>query len=97
MRILLDEMYSGLKDYFQVLGYDVETVPEVGLSGSEDKKIAEYAKNHKMILVTEDRKPAELADLLGANYYYVDMKTKAQMIENKLLEKFPELKKETRV
>ena len=96
MRILLDEMYSGLKDYFQVLGYEIETVPEVGLSGSEDKKIAEYAKKHKMILVTDDRKPAELAHLLGAKYYYVDMKTKAQMIEAKLLEKFPELKQETR-
>jgi predicted nuclease of predicted toxin-antitoxin system len=89
-------MYSGLKEYFQVLGYEIETVPEVGLSGSEDKKIAEYAKKHNMILVTEDRKPAELADLLGARYYYVDMKTKAKMIEAKLIEKFPELKPETR-
>lgn len=93
MRILLDEMYSGMKEYFEVMGYSVETVPELGLKGSSDRKIAEYTKQHDLLLVTEDRKPAELSALLGAKYLFVDMKTKAQMIRDKILQKYPELEK----
>lgn len=84
MRILLDEMFSGLKEYFEVLGCDVTTVHDVNLSGKMDKAIAEYAKEHDLVLITEDKKPAELADLLGARYFYVDNKTKAQMIHEKI-------------
>lgn len=84
MRLLLDEMFSGLKEYFEVLGCEVVTVHEANLSGKMDKDIAEYAKEQELILITEDRKPAELADLLGAKYFYVDNKTKAQMIHEKI-------------
>lgn len=84
MRLLLDEMFSGLKEYFEVLGCDVVTVHDSNLTGKMDKEIAEYAKKHDLILITEDRKPAELADLLGARYFYVDSKTKAQMIHEKI-------------
>ena len=84
MRVLLDEMFSGLKEYFEVLGCEVVTVHDADLTGKMDKAIAEYAKEHDLILITEDRKPAELADLLGARYFYVDNKTKAQMIHEKI-------------
>jgi len=88
MKLLLDEMYSGLKEYFEVLGCDVETVQDVSLSGKMDKEIAEHAKLHDLILVTEDRKPAELSELLGGRFFYVDNKTKAMMIHEKLQEKY---------
>ena len=88
MRLLLDEMFSGLKEYFEVLGCEVVTVHDADLTGRMDKAIAEYAKEHNLILITEDRKPAELADLLGAGYFYVDSKTKAQMIHEKIKEKY---------
>ena len=88
MNLLLDEMYSGLKEYFQVLGCKVETVQETDLSGKSDREIAEYAKKHDLILVTEDRKPAELSELLDGRFYYLDNKTKAQMIYDKLMEKY---------
>ena len=84
MKLLLDEMFSGLKEYFEVLGCEVITVHDVNLSGKMDKAIAEYAKEHELILITEDKKPAELADLLGARYFYVDNKTKAQIIYDKI-------------
>jgi predicted nuclease of predicted toxin-antitoxin system len=93
MRILLDEMYSGMKEYFEIMGYNVETVPELGLKGSSDRKIVEYAKEHDLLLITEDRKPAELSSLFGVKYLFVDMKTKAQMIRDKILLKYPELEK----
>jgi predicted nuclease of predicted toxin-antitoxin system len=69
MRLLLDEMFSGLKEYFEVLGCEVVTVHDANLTGRMDKAIAEYAKVHNLILITEDRKSAELADLLGARYF----------------------------
>ena len=90
MKLLLDEMYSGLKEYFEVLGCEVETVQEVNLAGKTDREIAEYAKRNNLILVTEDRKPAELSELLGGRYYYVDNKTKSQMIFDKIHEKYEE-------
>lgn len=86
MRLLLDEMFTGLKEYFEVLGCEVITVHEVNLKGKMDKEVAEYAKDHDLVLITEDNKPAELADLLGARYFYVDNKTKAQMIHEKIKE-----------
>ncbi|MFH1180558.1 MAG: DUF5615 family PIN-like protein [Candidatus Bathyarchaeota archaeon] len=92
MKLLLDEMYSGLKEYFEVLGCEVETVQNVELSGKMDREIAEYAKKHNLILITEDRKPAELSELLQGRSFYVDNKTKAQMIHDKLLEKYPDCK-----
>ncbi len=65
MKILLDEMFSGLKEYFEVLGCEVITVHDVDLKGKKDKEVAEYAKAHDLVLITEDKKPAELVDLLG--------------------------------
>ena len=91
MKLLLDEMYSGLKEYFEVLGCQVETVQDVALSGKMDREIAEYAKNHDLVLITEDRKPAELSELLGGRFY-VDNKTKALMIHEKLVQKYPDCK-----
>ena len=41
MKILLDEMYSGLKEYFEILGWNVITVQEAGLRGAKDKDVAE--------------------------------------------------------
>lgn len=84
MKLLLNEMLSGLKEYFEVLGCEVVTVHDVNLKGKMDKEIANYAKDHDLILITEDRKPAELADLLGAKYFFVDNKTKAKMIHEKI-------------
>ncbi|MDH4292133.1 MAG: DUF5615 family PIN-like protein, partial [Dehalococcoidia bacterium] len=63
MKLLLDEMYAGLKEYFEILGWDVLTAQDSGLRGAKDKDIVEYAKNNNLLLVTQDQKPADLADL----------------------------------
>ncbi|MHA2394957.1 MAG: DUF5615 family PIN-like protein [Promethearchaeota archaeon] len=93
MKILFDEMYSGMKEYFEVMGFEVETLHELGISGLNDRELVEYVKKHNMLLITEDRKPAELAELIKANYFFVDMKSKAEMIRDKIIEKYPEIKK----
>ncbi len=65
MKLLLDEMYAGLKEYFETLGYEVLTAQEAGLKGAKDREIVEYAGKHKLLLVTQDQKPAELARVAG--------------------------------
>ena len=51
MKLLLDEMYSGLKDYFEVMGWEVKTIEEAKLVGAKDKEIVEYAKKHNLPLI----------------------------------------------
>jgi len=90
IKLLLDEMYTGLKDYFEVLGWNVSTVKEEELGGSPDKEIVKYAKENGFLLVTEDRKPADLADLEGSPYVFVSKRSIAELIDSKIREKYLE-------
>ena len=65
LKILLDEMYAGLKEHFEALGYQVTTAQEAGLKAARDKEVVEYAGKNGLVLITQDPKPAELADLIG--------------------------------
>ena len=92
MKLLLDEMYVGLKEYFQILGWDVVTVQDVGLKGVRDKDIVEYAKNNGLLLVTQDQKPADLADLTGVKYILISNAMIAGIADAKIREKYSKLK-----
>ena len=92
MKLLLDEMYAGLKEYFEILGWDVVTVQEAGLRGAKDRDVAEYATNNNLLLVTEDQKPAELAHLKGAKYVLISNAMIAKIADEKIREKYPNLK-----
>ena len=91
MKILLDEMYSGLREYFEVLGWDVVTVQEAGLRGAKDRKVAEYAAENNLLLITQDQKPAELMELKGANFVLISSAMIAQMADQKIKEKYPDI------
>jgi hypothetical protein len=39
VKLLLDEMYAGLKEYFETLGYEVLTAQEAGLKAAKDKDV----------------------------------------------------------
>ena len=91
MKILLDEMYAGLKEYFEILGWDVLTVQEAGLRGAKDRDVAEYAIKNDLLLVTEDQKPAELMHLKGARYVLISNAMIAQVADEKIRNKYPEL------
>lgn len=91
MSILLDEMYSGLKEYFEILGWDVLTVQEAGLRGAKDRDVAEYAAENDLLLVTEDQKPAELMKLKGAKYVLISNAMLAKAADEKIRKKYPEL------
>ena len=91
MKILLDEMFAGLKEYFEILGWDVLTVQDAGLRGAKDIAVAEYAITNDLLLVTEDQKPAELMNLKGSKYVLISNAMIAKIADEKIREKYPEL------
>ena len=88
MKLQLDEMYAGLKEYFETLGYEVLTAQEVGLRSAKDKDIVEYAGKNGLILVTQDQKPAELAELTGVKYVLISNALIAKIADEKIKEKY---------
>jgi predicted nuclease of predicted toxin-antitoxin system len=84
MKLLLDEMYAGLKEYFETLGYEVITAQEAGLKSAKDRDVVEYAGKHGLLLVTQDQKPAELAELLGVKYIFISNLLIAQIVDQKI-------------
>ncbi|MCK4434008.1 DUF5615 family PIN-like protein [Candidatus Bathyarchaeota archaeon] len=92
MKLLLDEMYAGLKEYFEILGWNVLTVQDAGLQGAKDKDIVEYAKNGNLLLVTQDEKPADLADLTDVKHVLISSAMIAKIADAKIREKYPNIK-----
>ena len=84
MKILLDEMYAGLKEYLEALGYQVVTAQEAGLKGCKDREVVEYAAKHNLLLLTEDQKPAELAELLGVKCVFISNMMIAKLADEKI-------------
>jgi predicted nuclease of predicted toxin-antitoxin system len=92
MKLLLDEMYAGLKEYFETLGYDVLTVQEAGLKAAKDKDVVKYAGKNGLILVTQDQKPAEIAELTNVKYVMISNAMIAKIADAKIKEKYASLK-----
>ena len=92
LKLILDEMYAGLKEYFETLEWDVLTVQDAELKGAKDKDIVEYAKNNNLLLVTQDQKPADLADLKGVKCVLISNAMIAKIADEKIREKYPNLK-----
>ena len=94
MRILLDEMYAGLKEYFETLGWQAVTAQDIGLQGAKDKDIVEYARRNNLILVTQDQKPADIADLRGVKHVLISNAMIAKIADQKIREKYPSTNQE---
>ncbi len=88
MKLLLDEMYAGLKEYFETLGYEVQTAQEAGLKSAKDRDIVEYAGKHNLVLVTQDQKPAELAELTGVKCLLISQGMIAKIADARIKEKY---------
>ncbi len=94
MKLLLDEMYAGLKEYFETLGWEAQTAQEVGLKGAKDKDIVEYAEKHDFLLVTQDQKPAELAELKGVKHVLISNAMIAKIADQEIRKKYPNIESE---
>ena len=86
MKILLDEMYAGLKEYLETLSYEVLTAQEAGLKSAKDREVVEYAGKNGLVLVTQDQKPAELAELLGVRCIFISSLMVAKLVDQKIRE-----------
>ena len=89
-KLLLDEMYAGLKEYFQTLGWEVLTAQDAGLKGANDKEIVEYARRNDLLLITQDHKPADIAGLLGVKCILISNAMIARIVDQKIREKYRE-------
>jgi predicted nuclease of predicted toxin-antitoxin system len=85
-------MYAGLKEYFEILGWTVLTAQDAGLRGAKDKVVVEYAKNNNLLLVTQDQKPAELANLKEVKHVLISNVMIAKIADAKIREKYPNIK-----
>ncbi len=90
LRLLLDEMYAGLKEYFETLGYEVQTAQEAGLKAAKDRDVVEYACKNGLVLVTQDQKPAELAELTGTKCVLISNAMIAKIADAKIRERYPQ-------
>ena len=93
MKILLDEMYTGLKEYFEIQGWKVLTAQEAGLRGAKDRRMVEYAKRNDLMLVTQEQKSADLAELIGVKNVWISRAKIAKIAEVEIMEKYPDVKK----
>jgi len=84
-------MYAGLKEYFETLGWTVVTAQDAGLQGAKDKDIVEYAKKNNMLLITQDQKPADIAELTGVKYVLISNAMIAKIADEKIREKYPSI------
>ena len=87
-------MYAGLKEYFETLGWEAQTAQEVGLKGAKDKDIVEYAEQHDFLLVTQDQKPAELAELKGVKHVLISNAMIAKIADQEIRKKYPNIESE---
>ena len=88
MKILLDEMYTGMRDYLEALAWEIETVNTTGLQGTEDSMVIEYAKNNSLIIVTQDEKLSDIAELKNVECVLISRKMIAKLIDSELREKY---------
>jgi predicted nuclease of predicted toxin-antitoxin system len=88
MKILLDEMYTGMREYLEALGWEIETVNTTGLQGAEDSIVIEYADNNSLVIVTQDEKLSDIAELKEVDCVLISRKMIAKMIDSELREKY---------
>ncbi len=84
VKILLDEMYSGLKPFLKTLGWDAQTVDDVGLKGAEDEIIVEHAARNSLVIITQDQMTADLARLRGVPCILVGLVEIARIVDKAL-------------
>ncbi len=88
-KLLIDEMYDGLEDFFE-LDYEVKTVKKEKLRDGEatklekDNRVVDFALKNNLILITQDAKAANIAKFRKVEYVLIEMSDIADIINNKL-------------
>jgi len=77
-------MYDGMQEYLEAEEWVVKTVRELGFPNAKDAKLRAYAKDHNMILVTQDRKSADVAKRNGVKCVLVDFGDISVLVKEQL-------------
>ena len=85
MKVLIDEMYAGLKPLLVKKYLTVKTVQEVLGSGAKDGAVIKYAKESEMVLVTGDCRIPKKAKGSGIKIVLVSKEDIATVIDLKLM------------
>ena len=80
MKLFLDEHFTGSKEYYEALGWDVTTVQDEGMKGKKDREIAEYSKKKGYLLITRDELPYNISKLIGRKCFRVTEAMIAEMV-----------------
>lgn len=68
--------------------------PRYGVAKGKRRDHIRMCKNKNLLLVTRNRKPADLSDLTGAKYMLISNAMIAKTAATKIREKYPNTKKE---
>jgi predicted nuclease of predicted toxin-antitoxin system len=82
--LLLDEQYTGLRPFLESLGWEITTVNQVDLAGKPDTDIMNYAKENDLILITQDVRLAQLAELNNLRHVLVSFPKIARLVDQEL-------------
>ncbi|MCW4048686.1 MAG: DUF5615 family PIN-like protein [Candidatus Bathyarchaeota archaeon] len=87
MKLLLDEQSSGLKEYLELLGWEVLTINDVKLSGKPDKEVVKYAKQKGLTLITRDGGQADQASMMDLDHVWISQGLIAKAVDEELRKK----------
>ena len=88
MKILLDAMCYGMKEYLEEMGWEVKTVKDFGKSSAKDPVVRSYAKENGFILVTHDRRSASVAKESGIECVWVSQGDIANLVKERINAKY---------
>ena len=86
MKILLDAMYDGLKEYLTEKNHEVISVRDLGKSSANDADVRKYASEHNMILVTQDKRSADVGMRNGVDCVLISLGDIAELVNSKILQ-----------
>ena len=84
MKILLDEMYAGLRPFLLSNWLEVETVQLSLGPGADDESVIKYAQENDMVLVTGDCQMPRKSKKAGGKVILVSKEDLAMLVKTKL-------------
>lgn len=85
MKILLDAMYNGLKEYLEEMGWQVKTVKDLGKPNAKDPEVRSYAEENGFILVTQDKRSADVARRSGIERVWVSLGDIVDLVKERII------------
>ena len=78
-------MYDGLKEYLEEMSWQVKTVKDLGKPNAKDPVVRSYAKENDYILVTQDKRSADVARRSGIECVLVSLGDIADLVKERII------------